>query len=105
MDLRRILRVVTHSHMAWIAKPGHEMGIDLCSCSRIEQRVQIDFADVGSAQISIRLRLERIPCAGVVGSLCLKSSGGLTELLVTPPYRFGTRSTQTSGLLFRPLAG
>src|SRR5207247_8241138 len=84
MDLRRILRVVTHSHMAWIAKPGHEVGVDLCSCSRIEQRVQIDFADVVSAQISIRLRLERIPCAGVVGSLCLKSSSGLNEYIACP---------------------
>jgi hypothetical protein len=65
--------------MAWIAKPRHEMGIDLCGGSGIEQRVQIDFADVGGAQIPIRLRLERIRCAGVVGSLCLKSRSGLNE--------------------------
>ncbi len=71
--------MIMPSMPAGVAKPGHEVGVDLCSCSRIEQRVQIDFADVGSAQISIRLRLERIPCAGVVGSLCLKSSSGLNE--------------------------
>jgi hypothetical protein len=37
VDLRRILGVVTNAHMAWIAKPGHQMRVHLGTRSGIQE--------------------------------------------------------------------
>lgn len=37
VNLRRILRVVTNAHMAWITKPGHQMRVHLGARSRIQE--------------------------------------------------------------------
>ena len=76
MDLRWILRVISHIHVARIAKPGHQMRVDLRICSRIQERMNIQFAGVASGNISIALGLERIRAAGVVGSLRAQGCGG-----------------------------
>ena len=75
MNLRWILRVVAHAHVARITKPRHEVRIDLCAVARVQQRVHIHFADVGRPQVPVALRLKAICGAGVVGGLRLKRSG------------------------------
>jgi len=76
VDLRGILGVVTDTHMARIAKPGHQMRIHLGACASIQKRMDVHFADIPGPHISIALRAKSIGCTGIVGSFGLKSSGG-----------------------------
>src|SRR5216684_2209335 len=49
--------------------PVHEVRVDLRAGPRIEKRVDIQFADIGGADVPVGLRLERISRAGIVRSL------------------------------------
>ena len=73
VNLCRILGVVTDTHMAWIAKPGHQMRVHLGARSGIQERMDIHLAGIASSDISVALRHKTIGRAGIVGSLGLKS--------------------------------
>ena len=73
VNLRRILGVVTDTHMAWIAKPGHQMRVHLGTRSGIQERMDVHLAGIASSHVSVALRNKSIGRAGIVGSLGLKS--------------------------------
>jgi hypothetical protein len=75
VNLRWILRVVTHIHMTWIAKPGHQMRYDFAARARIQKSMNIQLAGISGAHISVALRLKSIRRAGIVRSFRLEGGG------------------------------
>jgi hypothetical protein len=75
VNLRRILRVVTDIHVAWVAKPGHQVRVYLAARARIQERMDIHLTGISGAHISVALRLKSIGRAGIVRSFGLKGGG------------------------------
>jgi hypothetical protein len=53
LHLSWVRGAVANIHVPWPTKPEHQMGIDLRSGSRIEQRVNIHLADAPRASIAV----------------------------------------------------
>ena len=75
LHLIRVGRAVADIHVLRPAKPKKQVRIDFRCCSRIEQRMDIDFADVACASIAVRLTREVVGGACVVGGLSCESGG------------------------------
>ena len=75
LDLRGISGVITDIHVAGLPKPEHQMRVDLRACSGIEQRVDVDFADVSRCSIAVGLVRETVRRTCVVGGLSSESCG------------------------------
>ena len=73
VDLRGILRAVPDVHMARIAKPRHQMRVHLAARTRIQERMDVQFAGVAHAHISIALQLKGTCRTSIVGGFGLKS--------------------------------
>ena len=76
MDLHRVVRVVADIYVARIAPPWHEVCDHFGIGSGIQQRMNIDFADVPRAQVAIALRVKAFCSTCVVGSLGSERGGG-----------------------------
>src|SRR5262249_22547408 len=70
LHLRRIVGGVADIHVVAKSKPGHEMRVDLCGRTCIEQAAGKYLADVGGTHIAVGLGDESIGGAGIVRSLC-----------------------------------
>lgn len=65
VDLRGVGRAIADVHVVVLAKPEHQVGVNLGSRSVVEQSVNIVFADISRSQVAIRLAGEAIrsaPC-------------------------------------------
>ena len=65
-DLVAVGRTVSDVHVLGVAEPQHQMGVDLGSRAGIQQRMDIQLADVARAEVAVRLRREIACGAGVV---------------------------------------
>jgi len=64
--LRSIGRVVANIHVVRAPEPNQEVSVDLGGRARIKQRMDVNFADISRAKISIRLGRKIVGCAGVI---------------------------------------
>jgi hypothetical protein len=69
LHLCRISGVVTDVHVFGLSEPEHQVGKNFGLGCRIEQRMNVQLADVGCALVSIRLSNKISGCAGVVAGL------------------------------------
>ncbi len=76
LHLIRVGGTVADIHVLRPAKPKKQVCIDFRCCSRVEQRMDVDFADVAGAPITVRLTHEAVRGACVVGGLSGESRGG-----------------------------
>src|SRR5438105_10811499 len=92
MDLDRIMRVVADIDVAWVAPPRHEMSDDFGIGSRVEQGVNVNFANISRAEIAVTLGAETVCGAGVVGSLSRERSVRNDGQITRPGGYDGKRS-------------
>src|SRR6201988_1216426 len=90
MNLRRIVGAVANVHVVGLSKPQQQVRVDLGRRARIKERVNIHFADVGGAQITVRLIRKTFRGAGVIDELSGKSCGGHYEISGRTHNRDGT---------------
>jgi len=76
LDLLWVAGTVADIHVIRIAEPKHHVGINLGGCSRIEQRVDVNLADVSRSPVAIRKARECVGCTRVVRNLSSERSGG-----------------------------
>ncbi len=76
VHLGGIGRTVPYVHMIRSAEPEHEVSVDLCLFSRIQQRMHVYFADVARSKISVGLGSKTICSAGIVLRLQREGGGG-----------------------------
>ena len=69
MNLLRIGRTVAHVHMVRSTEPEHEVCIHLGGRARVQQRVDVDLADIAGARISIALSGKIVRRARVIAGL------------------------------------
>ena len=69
MNLPGVGGVVANVHVVRSSEPHHHVCIDLGGRARIQQRVQVHFADISGASIAIRLFGETVRGTRIVGRL------------------------------------
>src|SRR5438270_6240402 len=69
LDLGRIVGVVSDVHVVGSSKPQHHVGEDFGRSAGVEQRVDVHFADVVGAEISIGLGSKGIGRTAIVYGL------------------------------------
>jgi hypothetical protein len=87
--------VVSDIHMTGSTKPAHEVRINLCMISGIQQRVNIQFAEVAGGDVAVHLSFKSINRAGVVGRLLGQSGGRRYHQIVGVGDRLQNQACQT----------
>ncbi len=75
IDLSCVVGIVADVHMVRAAEPKHKVRVDLGSRAGIEQRMNVNLADVSRAVVAIGLGKKAIRGAGIVGGLGCERGG------------------------------
>ncbi len=74
-DLRRVGGTVTDIHVVRLTEPEQQMSVDLCSGSRVKQRMNVNLAYVSRSTIPTGLVDEHVGRACVIRGLSSESRG------------------------------
>lgn len=70
VNLSRVRRVIADVHMIRPAEPQQQVSVNLGVCSRVEQGMDINFADIFGRRVTVALSDEAIDRARIISGLC-----------------------------------